>query len=305
MTQDTLEGLARFRLFGRSPLNAYLRMNELIWTRLPRWMKTLRPMTWYGRFLHSLVLARPTRQMYLGTFFFRNRPELQLISRLVSLTTKSGGLVRIAVLGCSNGAEVYSIAYSLRSAQPGVRFALDAVDISAAAVDAARAGVYPRGVSDLVKEPIFQRTTAEEIEDMFEADGDGLRVKPWVREGIDWHVGDAADPELAALLGSRDIVVANRFLCHMAPPDAEASLRAVGRLVAPGGYLFVSGVDLDVRTRVATALGWKAVCDSIEEVHDGDSSVRDSWPVKYWGLEPIDKGRSDWRVRYASVFQLG
>jgi len=41
-------------------------------------------------------------------------------------------------------------------------------------------------------------------------------------------------------------VVANRFLCHMEPPDAQNCLRNIGRLVKPGEYLFVTGIDLDV-----------------------------------------------------------
>jgi SAM-dependent methyltransferase len=106
-------------------------------------------------------------------------------------------------------------------------------------------------------------------------------------------------------LWPQDIVVANRFLCHMAPPDAERCLRSIARLVAPGGHLFVSGIDLDVRTKVATELGWKPVPDLLEGIHDGDGSLRADWPCKYWGLEPLDKGRPDWAIRYASAFQVG
>jgi hypothetical protein len=73
----------------------------------------------------------------------------------------------------------------------------------------------------------------------------------------------------------------------------------------PGGHLFVSGVDLDVRTKVARDLGWKPVPDFLEEIHEGDPSLRVSWPHKYWGLEPIDRRRSDWQIRYASVFRIG
>ena len=54
---------------------------------------------------------------------------------------------------------------------------------------------------------------------------------------------------------------------------------------APGGFLFVSGVDLDVRTKVAADLGWKPCLELLEEMHEGDSSLRTSWPCKYWGLE--------------------
>jgi hypothetical protein len=40
------------------------------------------------------------------------------------------------------------------------------------------------------------------------------------------------------------------------------------------------------------------------EIHDGDPSVRADWPWQWWGLEPFDRRKSDWRVRYASVFRV-
>ena len=60
--------------------------------------------------------------------------------------------------------------------------------------------------------------------------------------------------------------------CHLRI-DAEAAevcMRNIARLVKPGGYLFVSGVDLEVRTRVARSLGWKPVGDLLRETHEGD-----------------------------------
>ena len=290
-------------MFGRSPVGACLRLNERIWNRLPPSLTALGPFRSFGHLLHSLVRLQD-RRMYLGTFFLRNRPELELLRRLSGLGS-GGRRVRIAVLGSSNGAEVYSIAWVLRSAHPDAKLDMHAVDIATEAVEAAQKGLYEPGRSELVDEPIFERMTAKEMEEMFERIGDRLRIKPGIREGIVWHVGDAADPRILETLGPQDIVVANRFLCHMGPLQAESCIRNIARLLVPGGYLFVSGVDLDVRTKVAIDLGWKPVQELLQELHEGDSSLRASWPHKYWGLEPIDRSRSDWKTRYASVFQIG
>jgi hypothetical protein len=43
----------------------------------------------------------------------------------------------------------------------------------------------------------------------------------------------------------------------------------------------------------------------LKDVHEGDATLTVSWPFKYWGVDPFDKRRPDWRIRYASVFQLG
>ena len=153
--------------------------------------------------------------------------------------------------------------------------------------------------------PMFERMTDKEVEAMFEIEGDQARVRPCLKEGVIWLRGDAADPELVRLLGPQDMVVANRFLCHMEPAAAERCLRNVARLVEPGGHLFVSGIDLDVRTSLAQEMGWKPVVDLIKEIHEGDPSLRQGWPLEYWGLEPFWDDRSDWKFRYASVFQVG
>ena len=89
----------------------------------------------------------------------------------------------------------------------------------------------------------------------------------------------------------------------MAPVDAEKCLRNFARLVASGGHLFVSGVDLEVRTKVAFNLGWKPVPELLAEIHDGDPCVRADWPWQWWGLEPLDQRRPDWQIRYAAAFQ--
>src|SRR5262249_58716064 len=119
-----------------------------------------------------------------------------------------------------------------------------------------------------------------------------------------WEPADVSAPELSRRLGGQDFVVANNFLCHLDPTTAEKCLRNVARLARPGGYVFVAGVDLDVRTRVARDLEWEPLPELLEEIHDGDSSVRGDWPLQWWGLEPLDPGRGDWKTRYAAAFRV-
>ena len=169
----------------------------------------------------------------------------------------------------------------------------------------AQKGVYSLETPELVEERIFRRMTAEEMREMFNIEGDLAGIRSWIKQGINWHLGDAGDPKILNVLGPQDVVVANNFLCHMDPSDAEKCLRNIAKLVNPGGYLFVSGIDLDVRTKVARDLGWKSLQDLIEEIHDGDPSLRRDWPWEWWGLEPLNQRRRDWKIRYASGFRLG
>ena len=212
--------------------------------------------------------------------------------------------LRIAVLGCSIGAEVYSILWTIRSARPDLKVLLCAVDISKEILSFAEKGIYAPDTSQLVGSSIFERLTEAEMVEMFDWEGAQAKVKSWLREGIAWQLRDAADPELINILGPQDMVVASNFLCHMAPADAEKCLGNIAQLLSPGGYLFVSGVDLDVRTKIAVDLGWEPVRELMTEIHDGDPSVRADWPWKWWGLEPLNRRRHDWQTRYAAAFRI-
>src|SRR5438094_2128407 len=299
-----LEKAARLQFFGKSPASLYLRLNKGIWECLPCRVRNLYPIRSYGTWLHNLVCLRARREMYFGTFFLRNRPALELMRRLADQQAHSSTL-RIAVLGCSIGAEVYSILWTIRSARPDLKVLLCAVDISKEILSSAEKGIYAPDTSQLVGSSIFERLNEAEMVEIFDWEGAQAKVKSWLREGIAWQLRDAADAKLINILGPQDMVVASNFLCHMARADAEKCLGNIAQLVSPGGYLFVSGVDLDVRTKVALDLGWEPVRELMVEIHDGDCSVRADWPWAWWGLEPLNRKRHDWQTRYASAFRIG
>jgi len=294
---------ARFQVLGKSPAGFYLRLNKRIWRCLPSRVRNLSPVRSYGAWLHSLVCLSASRQQYFGTFFLRNRPALELMRRLAQ-QREHGSTLKIAVLGCSIGAEVYSILWTIRSARPDLKVLLKAVDISKEILSFAEKGSYSADTSQFVGASIFDRLTEAEMIAMFDWEGDQAKVKSWLREGIRWQLGDAADAKLINILGPQDMVVASNFLCHMARADAEKCLGNIAQLVSPGGYLFVSGVDLDVRTKVALDLGWEPVPELMVEIHDGDCSVRGDWPWEWWGLEPLNRKRHDWQIRYAAAFRV-
>jgi chemotaxis methyl-accepting protein methylase len=310
----------------RRSLGAYLSQARRTWKYLSPSVRSLPLGRAYGRHLDYLVRLYADRKQYFSTFFLRNRAELELMCRLVD-RSPHGSRLDISVLACSKGAEVYSIAWVIRSMRPDLQLEIHAVDISQEILNFAARGVYslsnfgalPSLNEEIAKKKgdvcwntwkdqnawMFARMSKEEIDAIFDVEGDLASIRPWLRQGITWLCWDAADRRLQATIGPQDIVVANRFLCHMKPAAAQSSLRNITQLVKPGGHLFVSGIDLDVRTSVALEMGWQPVADLIREIHDGDDSIRRGWPLEYWGLEPLDESRTDWRIRYASVFQVG
>jgi chemotaxis methyl-accepting protein methylase/mannose-6-phosphate isomerase-like protein (cupin superfamily) len=321
-----LTQLIRIRILGKSPTNAFLRLNRWVYSILPSGFASLRLVEWYGHLLHALARIQGARTQSYDTFFLRNRPELDLVRRLVGEGNVSDP-VRVAVLGCSIGAEAYSIAWAIRTVRPDVKLVMRAVDISKDAVEYARRGVYclkaeasdqeiqnrlARGLwrlsrpgSELVGAEIFERMAPAELNEFFDLDGDVASVKSWIKDGIDWQVSDVKGSDIMDAIGPQDLVVASNCLCHMEPSEAERCLRNIARLVSPGGYLLVSGIDLDLRTKVASDLGWLPLQEMLDEIHEGDPSVRNAWPFSYGGLEPLNKQRADWRTHYAAVFQIG
>jgi chemotaxis methyl-accepting protein methylase len=279
----------------------------------------------YAGYLDRTVRRYADRKQYFATFFMRNRPELELLNRLVARKSY-GSHLDLTVLACSKGPEVYSIAWAIRCKRPDLQLKISAVDISEEILDFAGRGVYSmerpgmsadqfRGThagedlqSNTDKDQnawIFERLSREELDAMFEVKGNQAHIRSCLKEDIRWICGDAGSPHLKETLGPQDIVVANRFLCHMQPEDARSCLRNIAKMVKSGGHLFVSGVDLEVRSAVAVEMGWRPVPDMISEIHDGDPSIRRGWPLEYWGLEPLDRSRADWQLRYASVFEIG
>lgn len=292
--------LLGLRIFGRSPIGAYLQLNQRLWDKFPA-VTTLRPIRAYGNFLHRMARLQSSRAQAFSTFFLRNRHQLELIRRLAERSVKADTF-RIAVLGCSTGAEVYSIAWTIRSARSGLKVVLQAVDISKQAVEVGERGKYSLAAAQLTNTNIVERMTDAEVAEFFDKDSDVLTVKSWIREGIEWQVADVGEPQILVALGRQDVVVANNFLCHMDDAMAEACLRNIARLVKPDGYLIVSGIDVDIRAKVAADSAWRPVQELLEEIHEGD--LRAFWPCHYAGLEPLNKRRPDWRLRYASAFQL-
>src|SRR5262249_28898657 len=115
-----LTQLIRMRIFRKSPIGAYLRFNQLLWNKLPASYTACHPIHLYGNFLHMLARIHGARAQAFSTCFLRNRPQLELIRRLVERHPRCATL-RVAVLGCSTGAEAYSVAWTIRSARPDLK----------------------------------------------------------------------------------------------------------------------------------------------------------------------------------------
>src|SRR5262249_21127146 len=147
------------QLAQKALVNRYLWVVSRIWRRLPTRILSFPALVQYGAHVHSLVLRFVDRGQSHGTFFLRNRAELEIMRRLVA-KSPNGASLNIAVAACSKGAEVYSIAWILKAARPDLTIKLRAFDLSREIVEFAKRGVYSlqrpgirleEGIADAVK----------------------------------------------------------------------------------------------------------------------------------------------------------
>lgn len=252
-----------------------------------------------GSWIHSLSRKFSIRVQSQSTWFLRNQPLLNTVRDTVS-EIGHGETLRVCVLGCSTGAEAYSVLYTLRKSRPDLKISAVAIDIAESAITRARAGRYKRN------DPELRGGLSEgQVLDLFDVYPEHLQIKAWIAEGIDWRVGDVRIESLRNSLERQDIIFANNFLIHMKASQAASCLRNLVRLVEPAGLFVVRGVDLDVRVRVVSEFRLEPVRERLEEIHNSepDLDAPHGWPWSYWGLEPLDKSRPEWVRRYAAIFR--
>jgi CheR methyltransferase, SAM binding domain len=165
MGQSIVAIMSGARVLRKYVGRPFLLANEWVWYRLSSSITTTRPMCLYGTFMHSLVKLRSARRQRHGTFFFRNRPELELIGALSNQRAKDSTL-RVCVLACSNGAEVYTTLWTIRSARPDLKVILHAVDISNEVLEIGKDGLYSPKPNDLAR-LIREEGPSEEFMEFF------------------------------------------------------------------------------------------------------------------------------------------
>lgn len=278
-----------------------------IWNAIPDSMRSSSAVRSFGRFIHRRTCARQVRRPVdstFHTFFLRNAPHFEVLRRRV-LEWPRGSALRIAAIGCSSGAELYTTIWTVRRVRPDLQVSATGVDIDAPALEKARTGVFARHEHEFSRLPEeeFTRLCTPAPVALFNRDERSLRISDDILSVPSWVLYDALDPGLRHAIGQQDMVLANNILCHMYDREAEQCLRNIAGLMAPGGYLFMYGVDLDVKSRVASSLGLVPVRDMIEDVYLADWNALARWPFSYWGREPFDGTRPDWEMRYAAVYQ--
>lgn len=255
----------------------------------------------YRRIRHRMTLRLSRRQNRTFTRFMRVPGQYEALTGpvLEHVCRPRTTALRVLVVGCSNGAEAYTIAAVLRRSAPDLAVSVLGCDIEAQALEQARAARY--AAEEVIDNPLLPPGFAAETFDV-EPDG-GYRVKREIAERVRFERGDALLPELGWKLASAPIVFAQNFLYHLRPRLAARAFRNIAALVESPGALFVDGMDLQMRPPLTRAAGLRPLVFKLEQIHaEAEVGRGGYYPYRYFGLEPFMTVPSDWQRRYATVF---
>jgi chemotaxis protein methyltransferase CheR len=279
--------------------NAYQGLLKVL-SRLPIIGNLVRRRAWYP-YRHHLVLLFGSRQNYTFTQFVRLPHQGDALGGPVIDFLRPGNgrePLRVLIFGCSNGAEPYSMASILASRRPDLPFHMTATDIDKGMIEKALTARYTREEvtkNAFVDGPFLAST--------FRQDGESLEVRPELRARITFEMGDVLDAGLISRTAPADIVVAQNFLYHLNRRQARTAFIHLCSLLKPRAALFVDGMDIDLRQALSKKAGLLPLDDLIAEIHNDAMALRGApWPWTYWGLEPLNTARKDWKQRYATIY---
>lgn len=171
------------------------------------------------------------------TWFFREPEAFAALSRAGLLERSARRPLRLLSLPCATGEEACSLAVALLDAGlPPSRFAIDGVDLSAAALERARRAEYGRNAFR-GGELGFRARHFESLGD------DRFRPTAAVRASLRWQQGNLLAPDLMPAGAPYDVVFCRNLLIYFDRATQEQALNALRRLLAEDGLLFVGPAE--------------------------------------------------------------
>lgn len=177
------------------------------------------------------------------TWFFRDREAFATLARLAveRLAATPGRVIRVLSAPCSSGEEPYSAAMALLDAglDPS-SFTIDALDLSARAIEQARLGCYGRNA--------FRGTATEFRARHFTQAADGWLLDERVRACVQFRQANLVEP--GADTGMRyDFVFCRNVLIYFDRDVQDRVIDSLESCLADDGTLFVGPAETGVAMR--------------------------------------------------------
>lgn len=256
----------------------------------------------YKIFRHWLAINFSYRDHFTLTRFCRLPGQYEALSNtIVNYFLKNNKKhIHITCIACSNGAEPYSIASVLLKQRPDIDFTIDAFDIDDAMLQKAISRTYS-------EEEVFanQYLGKDFIDFTFDVKDDSYVVKDNIFKKINFHKGNALDPNIRTADNKCDILFAQNLFNNLKPSIAKKAFLNVINLLKEDSFLFVDGMDLGLKFRLTKKKNLTPLEINIEKNYELAKTYVNAWPEWYSGLEPLSKERKDWARRYSTIFKNG
>ena len=176
------------------------------------------------------------------TWFFRNRPSFEYLSKFVDAnfkfksTAQPCNSLRVLSLPCSTGEEPYSIAIQL--SQSGAlmhRIDIDAVDISARSLQKARLGIYTAA---------SLRDTPTHIQEKYFSPLDNnYQLKKQFRELINFKQGNFMTGPISPVPSYYDVIFCRNLLIYFDAELQQVAFEKLFRALKPEGLLILGHAE--------------------------------------------------------------
>jgi chemotaxis protein methyltransferase CheR len=162
------------------------------------------------------------------TRLFRHRSQVDALTELVAPALRRRPRpVRVWSAGCATGEEAYTLAIVLGQALPGHAVSILATDVSADALEIARAATYPIVALDHVPDA---------WRDGFIVEAGRIRVRPDLAALVRFERRNLVDPDPQR---DFDLVWCRNVLIYFAPAARRRAIDRLTAALAPAGFLFV------------------------------------------------------------------
>ena len=177
--------------------------------------------------------------------FFRDAAVFEVMrTTVVDALKKLGRPPRVWSVGCSTGAELYSVAMILEQEGLLEGAALLGTDCRADAIWSAREGVFERdhvaSLDSRTRDRYFERTRAT------------WRIASSLRHHTRWQVADATRVKPP---GIWDVVLCRNLVIYLHEPAGRTLLQDLASALAPGGFLVVGRAERAPDYRGLRAVG--------------------------------------------------
>ena len=198
-------------------------------------------------FFHSLNITYS--EFFRSPLAFAHLEQLILPNLLVEAEEAGRTELRIWSAGCAAGQEAWSVAMLLKdlcaTRNRPLSFRIFATDLSVAALDSARAGVYDQAS--------VQNIRLKHLREYFIKKDETYSIAPWLRSHVEFCRHDLLDERTAcppiSLYGDFDLILCCNLLLYFRANYLQRALDKVSRALAPGGSFVTGDAEREIVAR--------------------------------------------------------